>query len=137
MHIDKLVYLARLLNGAMTFERFRRIPPEEIQGHIAAGTIFEFMGEALEIQPPLYYGFDPIDRLELTLEWAALEQHVAALPWTGEQNGVAMLMNYVLWGIERRARQPRHRLTLEPVCAGSDEGTDPRAATMGNDSEGP
>jgi hypothetical protein len=112
MRIYKLTHLAHHLNAALGCGEFHDITYQDVWRHIDDGTIFEFLSDRLGIAVPLS-ALQPVDRLELMLDWDNLRGCVEPFPFDGHRNGLCLLVGYLLEGIARRSQDRNYRLTLE------------------------
>lgn len=102
MRITKLTFLAFYLNGALDTGTYQGVTAEEVAKEIEKGSVFEFLSRRLSGAIDLSI-FDNTDRAELLAEWQSLLNVIDAKRKLGvENNGLCLLMGYLLEGIQRR-----------------------------------
>jgi hypothetical protein len=108
MRITNLTFLAFYLNSAIDTGKYSDITFKEVADQINAGTIFEFLQTHLVGDIDLSI-FDESKRKELVSEWQDLLAAVSARRKFGvENNGLCLLVAYLLEGIQRRQdKNPR------------------------------
>jgi len=116
MRIYKLTNFAHSLNAALGSGEFHDITYNDVWRHIDDGSIFEFLSARLGIAVTLST-LQPVDRLELLLEWDSLRGCVEPFRFDGHRCGLCLLVGYLLEGIARRSQSRDYRLTLETCGA--------------------
>ncbi len=102
MRVTNLTFLAFYLNGALDTGKYSEITFKEVAEKIEAGTIFDFLQTRLSGDIDLSI-FDESKRKELVSEWQDLLAAVSARRKFGvENNGLCLLVAYLLEGIQRR-----------------------------------
>jgi hypothetical protein len=112
MRIYKLTNLAQQLNAALGSGKFQDITSKEVWSRIEDGSIFDYLRDRLDIAVALST-LDPVDRLELLLEWENFRGCVEPFPFNGNRNGLCLLVGYLLASIALRSQNRDYRLTLE------------------------
>ncbi|MBF0327210.1 MAG: hypothetical protein HQL42_19385 [Alphaproteobacteria bacterium] len=103
MQLGKLTFLAFYLNSAIDTGRYK-VTFNEVAAEIEAGTIFDFLAKRLSGNIDLSI-FDTNDRNELVAEWQDMLAAINARRKMGiENNGICLLIGYLLEGIQRRYR---------------------------------
>lgn len=123
MRIYKRSYLARELNAALGSGQFHDITYDDVWRRIEDGTIFKFLERRLDFRVMLSTP-QPIDRLELLLDWDSLRGCVEPFRFDGHRNGLCLLIGYLLEGISRRSQDRNYRLTME-ICSKGIPGDEP------------
>lgn len=112
MRLHKITCLAQQLNAALGSGKYHDITYKDVWRQIDGGRIFEFLIERLGIAVPLSL-LDPVDRLELEMEWDSMRTCVEPFRFDGHHSGLCLLVGYMLEGIARRAGNRDYRLTPE------------------------
>jgi hypothetical protein len=110
--IFKLTNLAQHLNAALASGQFHDVSDVHVWRHIEDGSIFEFLQERLGFSLAIT-ALDPVDRLELILEWENMRDCVEPFKFDSDRLGFCLLIGYLLEGIARRSQKRDYRLTLE------------------------
>lgn len=102
MKIVKLTFLAFYLNSAMDSGRYDDLSLDEMNQHIEAKNVFEFLAERLKGDIDLsLYSADEID--ELSEEWLDMMIALDERRKMGIGNrGLTLLIAYLLEGVQRR-----------------------------------
>ncbi|MBI4718555.1 MAG: hypothetical protein HY763_12170 [Planctomycetes bacterium] len=116
MRIYKLTNFVLDLIAALDSGRCQDVTLEEVRQQVVDGTVFEFLNRRLEFNGALSV-LEPVDRLELLLEWEMLHARMGPYVYQGLRNGLCVLLNYLLEGIARRAETRDYRLTPETCGA--------------------
>ena len=111
MRISKLTNLLLDVNATIRSGKCT-VSQDEVWQRIAEGTIFEFIHEHLEYSGAMGV-LEPVDRLELNLEWDDFRRRWESLPMIGQNSGLWVLVECLVEGIARRAESRDYRLTLE------------------------
>jgi hypothetical protein len=111
MQISYLIIAASCLNGALGSGRYADISLADVKAHIREGAIFDFLEETLgeDIDISL---LDNDDRAELLREWRSLADNVdeSRKLWIQRDgNGLALLVAYLLEGIQTRSHETTRR----------------------------
>lgn len=102
MRITSLTFLAFYLNSALDTGKYSDVSFDEVAKHIEEGTIFEFLAARLSGDIDLSI-FDEASKKELIEEWQDILAAVSARRKFGIQNnGICLLVAYLLEGIQRR-----------------------------------
>ena len=102
MRITNLTFLAFYLNSALDTGKYNDVGFDEVARHIEEGTIFEFLASRLSGDIDLSF-FDEPKKSELLQEWQDMLAAVSARRKFGVQNnGLCLLVAYLLEGIQRR-----------------------------------
>ena len=112
MRIYKLTNLLLDLTVAFDSEKPPDITNDDVWRHVDDGTIFEYLNDRLGFSGAISV-LEPVDRLELMLEWDNLRQRIEPF----SRNGLRMLVHYLAEGIVRRCESRDYRLTLETCGA--------------------
>lgn len=103
MKLGKLTFLAFQVNGAVDSGKHSHVSFEDVAAHLDAGTIFKYLQETIE-----YFDVSIVteaERTELTEEWYSLWNAVDAhRKFCVDNNGLCLLVAYMLEGIQTRAR---------------------------------
>lgn len=116
MRIYKLTNFAQHLNAALASGQFHDVSDGDVWKRIEDGSIFEFLQGRLGFSLAIS-ALQPVDRLELVLEWDFLRDCVEPFCSDGQRNGLCLLVGYLLEGIARRSQNRDYRLTLETCGA--------------------
>lgn len=114
MRIYKLTCLASVFNAALGSGKFTDIHFHEVLKRIEDESIFEYLEQRLDAMVP-FSMLNPADRLELILDWSNMRGCIEPFRYDGHRNGLALLVGYLLEGIQRRASNPQLRMTTEQV----------------------
>lgn len=102
MRITNLTFLAFYINSAIDTGKYSDITFKEVADKIKAGSIFEFLQNRLVGDIDLSI-LDESKRKELLSEWQDLLAAVSTRRKFGiENNGLCLLVAYLLEGIQRR-----------------------------------
>ena len=104
MQINVLTQLALYLNGALGSGKYDAVSIEAVKAHLEAGSLFDFLENTLkdDIDISLLYNDD---RAELLREWADMADSIdERRKLCVERSGLALLVAYILEGIQRRVR---------------------------------
>ena len=102
MRITYLTFLAFFLNGAIDTGKYNDIGLQEVADHVEAGTIFDFLQTRL-IDDIDLSTFEKEKQQELTIEWQDMLQAMnPRRKFLIENNGLCLLVAYLLEGIQRR-----------------------------------
>ncbi|MBD2383949.1 hypothetical protein [Cylindrospermum sp. FACHB-282] len=111
MRITNLTFLAFYINSALDTGKYGDISFKQVADHIEAGTIFDFLRTQLVDDIDLSTFDDPKQK-ELVAEWQDMVSAVSAHRKFGiENNGLCLLMAYLLEGIQRRQDNNPKKLT--------------------------
>lgn len=111
MRITNLTFLAFYINSALDTGKYNNISFKEVADHIDAGTIFDFLRTRLVGDIDLSI-FDAPKEKELVAEWQDILSAGRDLKTYGiENNGLCLLMAYLLEGIQRRQNKKPTKLT--------------------------
>ena len=102
MRITNLTFMAFYLNSALDSGKYAGISFKDVADHIEDGTIFDFLRTRLKDDIDLtLYGQN--EQNELITEWQDMLAAVNARKKFGvENNGICLLIGYLLEGIQRR-----------------------------------
>lgn len=117
MRIYKLTNFAQHLNAPLASAKFHDVSCDDMWKHIEDGSIFEFLQDRLGFSLAIS-ALEPVDRLELMLEWESMRGCVEPFKYDSDQFGFCLLIGYLLEGIARRSQSRDYRLTLE-TCGAS------------------
>lgn len=102
MRITNLTFLAFYLNSALDTGKYNDVTLDEVAQHIEAGTIFDFLATRLAGDIDLSI-LDAPRKKELLEEWQDILAAVSARRKFGvENNGLCLLIAYLIEGIKRR-----------------------------------
>lgn len=116
MRIFKLTNLVLDLNEVFHSGIPLEISSDAVNRHIEQGTIFEFLIARLPCSGSIAV-LDPVDRLELLLEWNHLYQRRDRFGLDRFRNGWCLMVWYVMEGIARRCERKGYRLSTETCGA--------------------
>lgn len=120
MRIARLTVVASGISEAMGSGKYH-ITYQEIIRRIRDGTVFDFLSNEVDIMVPISI-LTPADKLELLIEWEDMIGCIGPFRQDTNNNGLCLLMGYLLEGIQRRASSSRYTLTEEtPVQQPSPE----------------
>jgi hypothetical protein len=102
MRITHLTFLAFFLNAAIDTGKYNDISLQEVANRIEKGTIFEFLqthlGDDIDLST-----FEKERQQQLTSEWQDMLQAMSPRrKFAVENNGLCLLIAYLLEGIQRR-----------------------------------
>jgi hypothetical protein len=112
MRIYKLTNLVLDLIASLCSEKRPDITNDDVRRRIEDGTIFEFLNDRLGFSGAISV-LDPVDRLELMLEWDYLRGRMEPFSYDVPRNGLRMLVDLLMEGIVRRSESRDYRLTPE------------------------
>jgi hypothetical protein len=102
LRITYLTFLAFYLNGALDTGKYADLIVHEVASQIEAGTIFDFLRHRLTNDVDLGI-FDTSKETQLIAEWQDMSAAINARRKFGvENNGLCLLIAYLLEGIQRR-----------------------------------
>ena len=102
MRITHLTFLAFFLNGAIDTGKYNDISFQEVADSVKAGTIFDFLQTRLADDIDLST-FEKHKQQELTTEWQEMLQAInPRKKFLVENNGLCLLVAYLLQGIQQR-----------------------------------
>lgn len=102
MRINLLTFVGFHINGALGTGRYNDISIADIKARIRDRTVFEYLGERIEDFDISLLTND--DQAELLAEWNGMLEIDEARKLNVDENGLCLLMAYLLEGIQRRAR---------------------------------
>ena len=112
MRIYKLTILTSYIIKALAAKGYKRAPVDVVEARVEDGSIFQYLIDEYKMEFGVSI-LSPMDKFELSMElqdmvgtWSAHELGV-------ETDGLCLLIAYLMEGIQRRASNPRHRLTDE------------------------
>ena len=112
MRIYKLTNLAQHLNAALASGQFHDVSNVDVWKHIEDGSIFEFLEGRLGFSLAIS-ALQPVDRLELILEWENMRGCLEPFEFCSHRFGICLVIGYLLEGIAIRSQKRDYRLTLE------------------------
>ena len=102
LRISVLTFLGFYINSAVDTGKYADITVSQVQEQIRAGTIFQFLRDRLRDDIDLTI-LKAEDEAELLEEWQDLVEAVNERKKMGiENNGLTLLLAYLLEGIQRR-----------------------------------
>ena len=104
MRVFKLTNLVLDINAVFYSGKSRKITPDDVNRHIAEGTIFTFLIDRLPHSGSIEV-LDPVDRLELLIEWDQLHQRRNLMGFERIRNGWCLLIAYLMEVIARRCER--------------------------------
>ena len=116
MRIYKLTNFAQHLNAALASGEFHDVSDDDVWRCIEDGSIFEFLEGRLGFSLAIS-ALQPVDRLELMLEWESMRDCVEPFKFGSHRLGFCLLIGYLLEVIARRSQNRDYRLTLETCGA--------------------
>lgn len=119
MKLHKLTVPAQRLVQQIDSGRFKPTSTDEVIAAIHDGSIFRLLEERADLRVPLS-ALTPVDRLEVLIEWSDYELTYTPGELGTRNNGLLLILYYMLEGIQRRmSRSARFGgLTDEPYCSG-------------------
>lgn len=116
MRIYKLTNLVLDLVAALDSEEPPDITNDDVRRGIEDGAIFEFLNNRLGFSGAISV-LEPVDRLELTLEWDHLRGRMEPFSYDLARNGLRMLVDLLMEGIVRRTERRNYHLSQETCGA--------------------
>ena len=111
MNITQLTVLGFELNGAIDSGNYQNISIKDIQREIENGSIFEYLEK--ELGRDIFGDFSIQEKNELKEHWESLENVTVSTEFLVKNNGLNLLIAYVLEGIQngtsRDGRLPTQR----------------------------
>jgi hypothetical protein len=102
MRITNFTFLAFFMNAAIDTGKYNNISLQEVASHIEKGTIFDFLQTCLGDDIDLST-FEKEKQQQLISEWQDMLQAIDHERKFGiENNGLCLLIAYLLEGIQRR-----------------------------------
>lgn len=112
MRLTKLTIPAQRIVQRLDAGAYQRMTVQEAIDAIEAGTIFERLCERMDPKVP-FSVMQPSDRLEMLIDWQDFSLTATPGSIGVRNNGFALILYYLLWCIERRVSEDKHRLTPE------------------------
>jgi hypothetical protein len=105
MKISLLTFLGFYLIGPLGTGGYDDVTIEVIKREVRAGSIFDYLRGRIEFFDDSLLDND--DRAELLAEWRGMLDVDQARKFNVDKNGLALLVAYLLEGIQRRAREAK------------------------------